>query len=174
MGAPAIQTETTVEQQLPILSQAVVQSLLHSIKEKTHLSPTAGQHASKNRETQDRIDILLSAALIGNEMMIQLSLCFGKEIFMLFMEKMLDQKVSQITPEMENRGKHFLDKICKETQKQWLARGVEAVRSIPQIVTGDQLTLSYLTRGETRVVPINLDPFNVEITLQDVSVSDNI
>lgn len=153
-----------------------VEALLSTIKLQCGVSGRVGKPIFKSPELEDRVDIAISASISTSDSMASVMLTFTKPVFLKLMGKMFGEIYTDFTPELEDGGKELINIVFNQAKKPLAEKGFAAVRSIPQVIFGNNMKVSYLTRGQTIALPIDTDlgPISVEITAQEISVSDSV
>ncbi len=152
-----------------------VEAVLNTLQVQCSVSGRMGKPYFKTAEVDD-IDILISASLASVDTISCVTLCFTRPIFLAVMSKMFGQEYKELNPELEDAAKELINIVFNQAKKPLAEKGIAAVRSIPQVIFGDKMKISYLTRSQTIALPLETDlgTITVEITTQEVTVSDSV
>lgn len=153
-----------------------VEAMVNTLKVQCSIAATPGKPIFKDPAHDDKIDVLIVAGLNSPDKLGVVSIGFTKKVFLKLMSKMLGEIHSEITPELHDGAKELMNIAFNQAKKNLAEKGLVAIRSIPQITIGSALQTSYLTRGQTIVMPFDSDvgPFSIEITTQSVEISDSV
>lgn len=175
MGAPALSPADLYKVNAK-LCYPFIEAMMNTLKVQCGTVGRVGKPAFKDRNSGDRADVIISTNLISTDLMASISLCFPQSVFFKLMGKMLGEIFSEVTPDLEDAAKELMNIVFNQAKKPLVEKGVKATRSIPMIVFGAKLNQCYLTRGSTIALPVDTDygPFSIEVTAQDISVSDSV
>lgn len=153
-----------------------IEAMVNTLKTQCSIAAKAGKPAFKEIQTEDRVEVFISATITTSTLLGSVTICFGKRIFLLLMGKMLGESYATITPELEDGAKELMNIVFNQAKKPLAVKGMAAIRSIPTIVFGENIRVRYLSRNQTIVLPFDTDigPFSIEITTQEVSTSDKV
>ncbi len=153
-----------------------VEAIMSTLKVQCGVDGRLGKPAFKDRQSGDRADVLISTNITSPDLIVSISMCFPQSVFFKVMGKMLGEIFSEVTPDLEDAAKELMNIVFNQAKKPLTEKGMKAVRSIPLIVFGSKINQCYLTRGQTIALPVDTDygPFSLEITTQEISVSDSV
>lgn len=153
-----------------------VEAVLSTLSTQCGVAGRMGKPFFKSIDLNNQTDIAISTSIASNESQSTVVFVFSEPIFLTLMGKMYGQNYSQLSPELEDGAKEFINIVFNRAKKPLAEKGMAAVRAIPQITFGHSMKISYLTRGQTIALPLETDvgTITVEITTQDVTVSDSI
>lgn len=153
-----------------------VQAVLDTLNAQGSISGKMGKPFFKAGTLPDSTDIAISTFITSNDHMSCLVFSFSRPVFLAVMGRMFGQVYTALTPELEDGAKEFINIVFNKAKKTIAGKGISAVRSIPQVIFAEGMKISYLTRGQTVALPLETEvgTITVEITTQDVSLSDEI
>ena len=153
-----------------------IEAITNTFKVQCNLNARVGKPSFKNFTEDDKADILIIATIATDKTMAQVVICLPNKVFFGVMSKMLGEPIAKMTPDLEDGAKELMNIVFNQAKKPLAEKGMAAFRSIPMVIFGEGVKLRYLARGQTVLLPFDTDvgPFNVEITTQDINISDSV
>ncbi|MBI4404493.1 MAG: chemotaxis protein CheX [Deltaproteobacteria bacterium] len=145
-----------------------IQATIDTLRVQCKIVVRPGKPYFKTKSENLPIDIAAVVGLASRTLNGSVAICFTKKMFLAIMGSMLDEKFEEITKEMQDGAAELLNIIFGQAKKMLNDKGYEVERAIPTIIRGDNITVTYLTTGQTIVLPFdtNLGPFHIEITTE--------
>jgi chemotaxis protein CheX len=145
-----------------------IEGAVETLKVQCSFVATAGKPFLKGKGPDITIDIaavigLTSAAFNGS-----VAICFPEKIFLGIMEKMLGEKQTTITKELEDGASELLNIIFGHAKKILNQKGYAIQKAIPTIIRGKDMAVTHLTPNPTIVMPFQteLGSFHIEVATQ--------
>ena len=97
------------------------------------------------------------------------AICFPKAIFLTVMERMLGEKYTEITTELEDGASELLNIIFGQAKRELNSKGYTIEKAIPTIVRGTNMAVRHLGPSPTVVVPFETEVgiFHIEIAVSN-------
>lgn len=174
MGAPALNQDLyKVDVKL---CYPFIEAVTNTLKVQCNLNVRTGKPVFKTTDFEDKPEILIMATIASKDTLASVAICFSNSVFLKLMGKMLGETYTQVTPEIYDGAMELMNIIFNQAKKALVAKGLSAIRSIPQIVFGRGLLVRYLTRGAQIILPFETEVghFSIEISTQEISVSDSV
>jgi chemotaxis protein CheX len=145
-----------------------IEGAIETLKIQCSFTAKAAKPFLKGKGPDIKTDItavigLTSAAFNGS-----VAICFPQSIFLSIMEKMLGEKHSAITKELEDGASELLNIIFGQAKRVLNEKGYAIEKAIPTIIRGSDLSVKHLTPNATIVVPFETEAgiFHIEIATQ--------
>jgi chemotaxis protein CheX len=145
-----------------------IDGALETLKVQCSSSAQAGKPFIKGQGPTITTDIaavigLTSAAFSGS-----IAICFPQVVFLTIMERMLGEKNSTITKELEDGASELLNIIFGQAKRNLNQKGYAIQKAIPTIIRGQELQVRHLTPSSTLVLPFQLDvgTFHIEVATE--------
>lgn len=131
---------------------------------------TAGKPSVQNAGQSLTDGIVGIIALNGARYRGNIALCFPKDVFLKVYERMLGEKHTEITADIEDAAAELLNMIYGQSKTVWNSSGYEFQPAIPTILRGEKISVRQQTGGPVIVLPFSGDvgSFYVEIATQPV------
>jgi chemotaxis protein CheX len=128
----------------------------------------AGKPYSKGQGPQPSSDLAAVIGLTSTAFNGSVAICFPEEVFLAIMEKMLGEKYTTITQDVEDGASELLNIIFGQAKKSLNALGYAIDRAVPTIVRGESLNVFHLTRSPTIMLPFESEvgAFHIEIVTE--------
>ncbi len=102
---------------------------------------------------------------------------FPKRVIMGIISKMLGESITEINCLVEDGAKELTNQVFNQAKKLLIEKNISAIRSIPIIICSkEKLSVNYLTMGRSVRLPFFSEwgDFSIEVTTQDVTISDKV
>lgn len=142
-----------------------IDGAIETLKVQCSFIAKAGKPFLKGPDLQSKIDIAAVIGLTSPNFKGSVAICFPQNVFLTIMEKMLGEKQTSITRELEDGASELLNIIFGQAKRVLNERGYQIEKAIPTIIRGQDLNVHHLTPKPTIVVPFSTDLgfFNIEI-----------
>lgn len=145
-----------------------IDGAIQTLKIQCSFAATAGKPFIKGKGPDIKTDIagvigLTSAAFNGS-----VAICFPQIVFLTMMERMLGEKYTAITKELEDGASELLNIIFGQAKKVLNEKGYAIEKAIPTIVRGSGIAVRHMTPSPTIVLPFETDVgiFHIEVATQ--------
>ena len=115
-------------------------------------------------------DIASIVGITGPSLSATVSVCFPESTFISLMSKMLGEKYEAISDDFLDAANEMMNVIFSQAKKLLAEKGLEIARTVPAIVYGKALQLSYLTMGDTILFPLETDLGGIHIEVSSDKV----
>jgi chemotaxis protein CheX len=145
-----------------------IDGAVETLKVQCSMPTTAGKPFLKGKGPEITTDIAAVIGLTSTAFNGSLAICFPQKIFLTMMEKMLGEKYTSITQELEDGASELLNIIFGQAKKILNERGYHIQKAIPTIVRGSDILVRHLTPSATIVLPFETEVgvFHIEIATQ--------
>jgi len=146
-----------------------IDGAIETLKIQCSFEAKAGKPFLKGKGPEIKTDIAAVIGLTSATFNGTVALCFSESLFLIMMEKMLGEKNTSITKELEDGASELLNIIFGQAKKVLNEKGYKIEKAIPTIVRGSNLSVKHLSSNPTLVLPFETEfgIFHMEITTQD-------
>ena len=153
-----------------------VEALVNTLKVQCSVPVTFGHPSLRMGDSKVPFDLALSISIVNPDTLALVTICFPNEVFLGVLGKMFGETYETITPELEDAGKEIINMVFNQSKKVLVAKGISGIRAIPAVYFGKNLRFQHMSKGVVVEIPLFSEwgPFHMEITTQEVSVSDKV
>lgn len=149
-------------------------AIMDTLKELCSVNSRPGSPDIKNPLSNKDFSMVISATLINDIAIGTVSIYFPKLVILKIIGKMMGETYTELNEETADAAKEFMN-IAFNKSKALIEKGsTGSVRSMPQIVYGDKIVVSFLSRGQSIWIPFETDfgEIAVELIAQESTISD--
>lgn len=123
----------------------------------------------KSKGEKKSFEIVGVIAINCKEFSGTITLCFGEELFLALMNRMLGENYTKLESELEDGAAEILNMIFGQAKIALNERGHKVQMAIPVVVRGQGLQAMALAKGEAIVLPFETDKgiFCLEISMKN-------
>ena len=145
-----------------------IEGAIQTLKLQCSFPTTAGKPFLKGSGPEIKIDIAAVIGLTSKAFNGSVAICFPQKIFLTIMEKMLGEKYTVITAELEDGASELLNIIFGHAKKELNTKGYAIEKAIPTIIRGSDMSVKHLTSSPTLVLPFDSEAgtFHIEVATQ--------
>ena len=143
-----------------------IEGAIETLKVQCSFSVVAGKPFLKGKGPSIKVDLAAIIGLASPAFKGSVAICFPKPVFLRVMEKMLDEKFTEITKDLEDGASELLNIIFGQAKKALNDKGYAIEKAIPTIVRGEGIEVKHLTPSPTLVLPFSTEvgAFHIEIS----------
>ncbi len=145
-----------------------IEGAVETLKVQCSFTARSGKPFLKGKGPQLKTDIAAVIGLTSQSFKGSVAICFPEEVFLMVMERMLGEKYSTITKELEDGASELLNIIFGQAKKVLNQKGYAIEKAIPTIIKGSDIAIKHLTPSPTIVLPFETEVgiFQIEIATQ--------
>lgn len=128
------------------------------------------------KESVKNIAIASVLALNSNNFSGSVVLCFSESVFLKIYENMFEEKVTTITPEIQDAAGELLNIIYGMAKIELNKAGYNFLKALPTVMAGEQINVRYSGAKPAVVIPFETDvgEFHLEIEFEATLEGKNV
>ncbi|MEK6580360.1 MAG: chemotaxis protein CheX [Bdellovibrionota bacterium] len=156
--------------------QPFADETLRTLKDQCNLEATPLPMFSKGKRVQTPFDIIGIIGGTSTKLKGSITLCFPRPVFLLLMSGMLNEKITEITRELEDGVAELLNIIFGNAKSTLNQSGHEIQMAIPTVLKGDQVRSAYPPGSIVFVVPFQTKAgeFYIEFLAKEIDLKEDM
>ncbi len=142
-----------------------IDGTIETLKVQCSIQTHAGKPYLKGPKSEFKVDITAVIGLTSTAFRGSVAICFPERVFLNIMEKLLGEKQTAITSELEDGASELMNIIFGQAKKVLNEKNYAIDRAIPTVVRGSDLTVRHFTPSPTIVIPFESDAGNFHIEI---------